>query len=247
LAQNRIPCILTRGYYDLTSGATLKKKKYNLYPKRFFEDIGKHKEIAIMVHGMRNDRTGALEKFKMAQTRLRQLGFIHPVIGFSYDANVRNAHLRSHEKKAIHVAKIIAKKNGDNLARFVFDVKRQHPLLKIRLIGHSLGTEVILHALSKINKKNYVESVHFFGSSVDADILKSKRLQSALKKVITKKLYNYYSPNDDVLKHSCDVGIIGKPLGYVRYGGAPIPNLVQKKVFPKNHRFASYVKTLMLF
>jgi pimeloyl-ACP methyl ester carboxylesterase len=247
LAQSRTPCILTRGYYDLASGATLKKKKYDLYPKGFFEGIGKHKEIVIMVHGMRNDRAGALKKFKIAQTRLRQLGFMHPVIGFSYDANVRNAHLRSHEKQAICVAKIIAKKNGGNLARFILDVKRQHQFLKIRLIGHSLGAEVILHAISKINKKNYVESVHFFGSSVDADILKSKNLQSALKRVISKKLYNYYSPKDDVLKHSCDVGIIGKPLGYVGYGGTPIPKLVQKRVFPKNHRFASYAKTLTLF
>jgi pimeloyl-ACP methyl ester carboxylesterase len=247
LAQSKIPRILTRGYYDLSSGATLKKKKYDLYPKRFFEDIGKHKEIAIMVHGMRNDRSGALGKFKIAQTRLRQLGFGHPVIGFSYDANVYNAHLRLYEKKAICVAKIIAKKNGSNLARFILDVKRKHPFLKIRLIGHSLGTEVILHAISEINKKDYVESVHFFGSSIDADVLKSKSLQGALKRVISKKLYNYYSPKDDVLKHSYDVGIIGKPLGYVGYRGPSIPKLVQKRVFPRNHRFASYACVLTGF
>lgn len=238
---------MTRGYYDLANGSTLKKKKYDLYPKKFFDDIAKHQEIVIMVHGMRNDSVGALAKFKIAQMRLKQLGFVHPVIGFSYDANVRNAHLRSYERGAIRVAKIIARKNGSNLAQFILDVKRQHPFLKIRLMGHSLGTEVILHALSKLSKKNCVESVHFFGSSIDADVLKSKNLQHVLKTTISKKLYNYYSPKDDVLKHSCDVGIIDKPLGYVGYVGRPIPNLVQKKVFPKNHRFASYAKVLMSF
>ena len=57
-----IPRISTRGYYDLSTGETLKKNQYYLYPKKDFEKLKGSKELTIMIHGLRNDKKGAVAK-----------------------------------------------------------------------------------------------------------------------------------------------------------------------------------------
>jgi len=56
-----------------------------------------------MIHGLQNNKAGAVAKFKIAQRRLRSLGYRHPVIGYSYDANTKGAHLKKSELHAIRV------------------------------------------------------------------------------------------------------------------------------------------------
>lgn len=243
-AESRMPRISTRGYYDLRTGATLKKGSYVLYPSKFFENL-RQKEFTIMVHGMRNDTSGALAKFKIAKTRLAQLGYGYPVVGFSYDSNVYGAHLKSYEMKAVKTAKIIAEKNGKNLAKFILDFKRKSPQTRIRLMGHSLGSVVILHALRHLaGNPGIVECVYFFGSSIPAAHMSQKKYGKILQKVVRKKIVNYYSLQDDVLEHAYEIGSIESPLGYCGYSGRTITKYTQRKVQPKNHRFASYVEVL---
>ena len=74
-----IPRISTRGYYDLSTGETLKKNHYYLYPKKDFEKLQDSKELTIMIHGLRNDNKGAVAKAVLARSRLRKLGYSHPV------------------------------------------------------------------------------------------------------------------------------------------------------------------------
>ncbi len=247
MLQARIPRISTRGYYDLATGKTLKKKSYDLYPKRFFKELGNYPEFTIVVHGMRNNKQGALEKFKIAKRRLQQLGYKYPVVGFSYDSNVKGVQYKFNEDNAVKIGRIIARKNGNDLARFILDFKKKYPHTKIQLMGHSLGSEVILTALTKINKKDFVDVVYFFGSSINANILKSRKIRKAIQKTIHKKLVNYYSHNDDVLKQICASNAIEKPLGYSGYFGKPVEKFIQKKILVKDHRFLSYIKTLKSF
>lgn len=248
LAQSRIPRISTRGYYDLSTGATLKKKHYDLYPEKFFENLGLHSEFTIMVHGLRNDRSGALAKFKIAKLRLAQLGYRYPVVGFSYDSNVRGAHMKSCEASVVKTGKIIAAKNGKNLARFILDISNKFPKIKVRLMGHSLGSEVILHALRHlVRKPGVVESVYFFGSSIPASYIRWKKYGKVLKAAVSKKIINYYSLHDEVLAYSHKIGIIDSPLGYYGYHGKTTTKYAQRKVRPKNHRFASYASTLTVY
>lgn len=245
LAQNRAPRISTRGYYDLGTGATLRRKRYDVYPKKFFEDLGRCKEFTIMVHGMRNDKSGALTKLKIARARLRHLGYAHPVVGFSYDSNVRNAHLVSYEAGAVKVAKVIARKNGWHLAQFVLDFKKINKDTRIRLMGHSLGSEVILHAVSHLAKKRgMLESVYFFGSSIPSDMIASKKYGGPLQAVVNKRILNYYSPQDDVLRYAHEHNMIDSPIGYLGSKPGTVGKYLQKKVRPKNHRFASYAQVL---
>ncbi len=238
-----IPRVTTRGYYDVASGRTIKKSPYYLYPRGSFEGLYGKKEMVVMVHGMRNDRAGAATKFAIAKRRLSAIGYCHPVIGYSYDSNVG---YRMTEPQALRVGVMIAKKNGGNLAQFLVDFGRKSPNTKLRLMGHSLGSQVILSAVRQLARspknRGLVSSIHLFGASITADAPASDLLQ----KIVGQRVVNYYAPTDEVL------GVAGgrgarRPLGLCGAAGRTIPKYVQRRVRPKNHRFKSYAAVLTSF
>ena len=160
------PRITTRGFYDLYSGKTIKNEPYRLYPKKDFEGLIDSKEFTIMIHGLRNNTSGALTKFVIAKRKLTHLGYKNPVVGYSYDSNTTGAQYILHALHALHVGVIIANKNGRNLAKFVTDFKRKSPRTKIRLMGHSLGAHVIQSTIKNLAKnvknRGILEAVYFF-------------------------------------------------------------------------------------
>jgi len=251
LNTKNIPRISTRGYYDLSTGKKLKKNSYFLFPKKSFEKLNGKKELVIVIHGLRNDNTGAIQKIVIAKRRLKQLGYVHPVVGFSYDSNTKGAHLKKSALRALLVGQKIAKQNGYNLSQFIIDFKKKNPNTKIRLIGHSLGTEVILSSIKKLatSSKNYniIESVYFFGSSLENNFAQLNKSGKILQKIIKNKILNYYCPTDEVLKQSYHDGTIREPLGYLGSSGKTIKKFMQKRIYPKNHRFASYSLMLKSF
>jgi len=242
-----VPRISTRGYYDLTNGTTLKKNPYHLYPKKDFEKLIGSKELTIMIHGLGNDNAGAVEKVIIARNKLRRLGYHYPVVGFSYDSNTTGGHLMAFAKHALAVGQMIAKKNGRNLAIFIEDFKSISPKTKIRLIGHSLGSQVILSTvvrLFKFKNTGIIESAHFFGASIPSDVPSSKKYGPLLQRVIRGKIVNYYSPNDEVLFWGDHANFVSGPLGLHGATGKTISKYHQKLVSPENHRFASYAAVL---
>ena len=242
--------ISTRGYYDLTNGTTMKKNPYHLYPKKDFEKLIGSKELTIMIHGLGNDNAGAVEKVIIARNKLRRLGYHYPVIGFSYDSNTTGGHLIAFAKHAIAVGQMIAKKNGRNLAIFIEDFKSISPKTKIRLMGHSLGSQVILSTVERLSKNQntgIIESAHFFGASIPNDIPSSKKYGPLLQRVIRGKIVNYYSPTDEVLFWGDHANFVSGPLGLHGATGKTISKYHQKLVSPENHRFASYAQVIKLF
>ncbi|MGY5143602.1 MAG: DUF726 domain-containing protein [Candidatus Nitrosopumilus sp. bin_32a] len=243
-----IPRISTRGYYDLSNGNTLKNNPYHTYPKNDFKKLINSQEITIMIHGLRNDNAGAIAKVILAQKQLRKLGYAHPVIGFSYDSNTTGAHLIKHAKHALAVGQKIAIKNGKNLGTFIEDFKTTSPKTRIRLMGHSLGSQVILSALEYLAKKKknigIVESVYLFGASITGDVPSSKKYGKILKSTINSKIINHYAPKDEVLLWANNEKYVRGPLGLNGATGKPIQKYHQKLVKPKNHRFASYAQVL---
>ncbi len=242
--------ISTRGYYDLSYGTTLKKTPYHLYPKKDFEKLIGSKELTIMIHGLGNDNAGAIEKVIIAKNKLRRLGYHYPVIGYSYDSNTTGGHLIAFAKHALAVGQIIAKKNGRNLASFIEDFKSISPKTKIRLIGHSLGSQVILSTVERLYKKSQnigiIESAHFFGASIPSNVPSSK-YGKLLQRVIRGKIVNYYSPTDEVLLWGDNANFVSGPLGLHGATGKTISKYHQKLVSPENHRFASYAAVLKNF
>ncbi|MBI5860280.1 MAG: DUF726 domain-containing protein [Nitrosarchaeum sp.] len=244
-----IPRISTRGYYELTYGKTIKNNPYFLYPKKDFEKLVGSKELVIMIHGLRNDNAGAIAKVVLAKNRLSYLGYHYPVIGFSYDSNTIGAHLLKHAKRALSTGQIIAQKNGRNLALFIEDFKLTSPKTKIRLIGHSLGSQVILSTIEHLAKSHtgIIESVHLFGASITSDVPSSKKYGPLLDKIIRGKILNYFSPTDEVLNWANKEKFVKGPLGLDGATGKTLSKYAQKLVHPKNHRFASYVAVLNSF
>ena len=243
--------ISTRGYYDLLTGETLKNNSYYLYPKKDFKKLIDSKELTIMIHGLRNDNAGAIAKVVLAKNRLRKLGYSYPVIGYSYDSNTTGAHLIKYAKRSLSVGQKIAKKNGKNLGKFIEDFKSENPNIKIRLMGHSLGTQVILSTLEYLakKKKNFgiVEGVYFFGASITEEIPSSKKYGKILQNIVNKKIVNHYAPTDEVLKWADSEKHVKGPLGLNGSIGKPVAKYSQKLVRPKNHRFASYAQVLNNF
>jgi len=246
-----IPRISTRGYYDLSDGTTLKKNPYYFYPPKDFEKIIDSKELTIMIHGLRNDNAGAVAKAEIAKNKLRRLGYRYPVIGYSYDSNTTGAHLIAYAKHALSVGQKIAKKNGRNLAAFIEDFKSISPKTKIRLMGHSLGSQVILSTVERLSKRprnsGVIESAHFFGASITSDVPSSKKYGALFHRIIRGKLVNYYSPTDEVLFWADKANFVSGPLGLYGATGKTISKYRQKLVSPENHRFASYAAVLKSF
>ena len=244
------PRISTRGFYSLDSGVTMTNQAYRLYPKRIFDTLVGTKEITIMIHGLRNNTSGALTKFVIAKRKLAQLGYKNPVIGYSYDSNTTGAQYILHALHALHVGVIIANKNGRNLAKFVTDFKQKSPETKIRLMGHSLGAHVILSMIKNLAKntrnKGIIEAVYLFGGSIPSDSLSVKNA-SYVQKIVCAKIRNYYSPYDEVLRTVDDWNWADTPIGYKGAYGKTISKYSQTMVKPKNHRFASYAVVLRSF
>ena len=245
------PKISTRGFYDLKSGKTLNHAYYEIYPKNIFKEIFQKSEIVIMIHGLRNNRSGALAKYVIAEKRLKSLNYKHDVVGYSYDSNTAGVQYRSTALSALKVGVLIAKKNGKNLSKFIKDLKSKNPSIKIRLMGHSLGAQVILSTIQSLarNSKNkgIIESVYFFGASIPANSLAPHIHGNKFQKIVNKKIINYYSPYDDVLKAAHDEKWVASPIGYRGALGTVCSKYHQKSVHPQNHRFASYAKTIHSF
>ncbi len=243
-----IPRISTRGYYDLSSGVTLKNNSYYTYPKNDFKKLIDSQEVTIMIHGLRNDNAGAVAKVVLAQKRLRKLGYTHPIIGYSYDSNTTGAHLIKHAKRALAVGQKIAIKNGKNLGAFIEDFKIVSPKTKIRLMGHSLGSQVILSTLEYLAKKrqnvDIVEAAYLFGASITEDVPSSKKYGKIIQNMIKSKIVNHYAPKDEVLLWADKEKYVKGPLGLNGVIGKPVKKYKQKLVKPKNHRFASYAQIL---
>ena len=244
------PRISTRGFYDLYSGRTIENEPYRLYPKRDFEALIDSKDITIMIHGLRNNASGALTKFVIAKKRLVQLGYKNPVIGYSYDSNTTGVQYITSALHALYTGVTIANKNGRNLARFITDFKRKSPNTKIRVIGHSLGAHVIQSTIKNLAKnvknKGIIEAVYFFGGSIPSDALSTRNGITA-QKIVATKIRNYYSPHDDVLSLVDNWNWVDTPIGYRGAKGMTIPKYSQTMVRPKNHRFVSYAAVLRSF
>ena len=245
------PKISTRGFYDLKTGKTLKNISYDIYPKTSFEKISQKSEIVIMIHGLRNNKSGALAKYVIAEKRLKTLNYKYDVVGYSYDSNTAGVQYKSTALSALKVGVTIAKKNGKNLSKFIKDLKSKNPSIKIRLMGHSLGAQVILSTVELLAKNSenngIIESVHLFGASIPANSLSPKIHGNKFQKIVNKKIINHYSPYDDVLKAAHDEKWVDSPIVYRGALGTTCKKYHQKQVRPQNHRFASYAKTIKSF
>lgn len=169
-------------------------------------------EVAIFVHGWHNDEYKAKERLDRVRISLIENNYIIPLVGLSWPSNTE-----------WEDAELIAKQDGLKLARFIVDYvyncKHQYNEdVNIRLIGHSLGTRVILSTLDGLHKtliwRNEgfkILSVHLMGAAVDdeevsknpSDITGDTSIKSAYGDAIQGEVirfYNLYNPEDNMLQ-----------------------------------------------
>ena len=183
-----------------------------------------------------------MKKYPITKTKLREFRYRKNVIAYSYDANVANAHVKSKEMNANYVADIIAKKNGSHLADFIKDLKSANPEVKIRLIGHSLGSEVILSALGKL-PGNSIYGVILVGASLKADFQKDGNCRTMINNVVEQDFVNYYCPLDEVLKDAERLGYYPM-IGLVGADGETSTNYKEHKVYVENHSYYCYINAI---
>ena len=267
----RFPRVTTRGTYDRATGMMLKpaggeggSAAYRVYPRTYFDGLEGETEMAVMVHGLRNSQFDALRKFEIARGRLRELGYAYPVVGYSYDSNTRGAGAAATRGRAYEAGVRIAKGNGPALAAFVRSMRpSKSGGTRVRLLGHSLGAQVIMSAALELAKAGgEIESVHLFGASVPASSpARSSEYGAALRAAVRTSIVNYYAPTDEVLLEAAGIAPGGEggeegedgrrrpsPDGPLGLDGASSSATVrgyrQVRVRPENHRFASYAAVL---
>ncbi len=95
------------------------------------------------------------EVFDRLQPSLNSFGYDFPLIGFNWDSDTEI----DIEGIGWNIAKYIAKENGPKPVQFILDLKN-HCMevtsndIHMRLLGHSLGSRVILSSLQSLDNNN---------------------------------------------------------------------------------------------
>jgi hypothetical protein len=220
-----IPIVSTRGHFDKSTGILTSTQLYNPLDNEIVNNICMKNEVVVYVHGVWTNEQGhsifaienAQEIFERLNMSLENVGYNDPLIGFSWDSDTNISPL------GWDYAKLIAKGNGPKLAQFLLDLKNyciEHANnnIEVRLVGHSLGSRVILSALDSLNNNNEwnlsgfkILTVNLLGGAIDNyEVLKNNNnlpihdnikdyYGNAIKNQVT-NFYNMYNPEDDVLE-----------------------------------------------
>ena len=217
----------TISVYELTTRGNLDKPAVDVVPNFGYqnkyrlnntEELYRNcpSEVAIIVHGWGINENKAIERFDRVKMSLENNSYSIPIVGFSWGSDTEWS-----------AAKSIAKWNGPKLADFIYNLtnicyqqqqQEDKNETKIRLIGHSLGSRVILSSLDSLHKNSNwnnnnftIASVHLMGAAVDneevsknpKDILNDRTNWGTLKsdygeaiqnEVI--RFYNLFNPKD---------------------------------------------------
>jgi hypothetical protein len=170
---------------------------------------------------------------------LEDVVYNYPLIGFSWDSDTKISPL------GWKYAKLIAKENGPKLAQFLLDLKNyciEHydNNIEIRLVGHSLGSRVILSALNSLDNNNEwnlsefkILTVNLLGGAVDNyEVLKNNPFipihsdikayhGDAIQNQVS-NFYNMYNFEDDVLEEKWWTLEFDEPPYYPLYEGDDI-------------------------
>ena len=164
--------LTTRGNREQAEGVKGEYGYNDRYPLRDINQLFRDcpTEIAVFVHGWHNDHYKAKERLDRVKMSLEYRNYYIPLIGLSWNSNID-----------WEPVKVTAKENGPKLAQFILDYKErckyeQNKEVNVRILGHSLGSRVILSALQSLHENRFwnnhtnnfkIASVHLMGAAVD--------------------------------------------------------------------------------
>jgi hypothetical protein len=118
-------------------------------------------ELVVVVHGFTHTETTANTVFGRAAAGLDAAGYDGQVVGFSWDADGP-----SYQWWPIDD---VATRNGPKLGLFLLDYANMAPDTTVRVVGHSLGTRVVLEAMQALHDWGFegtIDSVTLLGAAV---------------------------------------------------------------------------------
>lgn len=212
------PEVSTRGYYSINARADpILADRYTKTGYNTLDAIPglntECDEVAILVHGWNNNESKAREMFGNAVLGLSNNGYSGVSIGYSWDSDVG--------VKSPYVWKAqqeIAIANATHLAQLIVDLRKRCMDHRIHLLGHSLGAEVILNALSVLNRRDdwlewyKLHSVCLFGAAVHNEMPAAIPYYGGIR-YETGRTFNFHSTKDSVLRGIYPVAAYDQALG----------------------------------
>lgn len=203
---SEIPYASTRGDVDegeLTPGHTAYEYRLNGAIPGLARGVPPSDDILIVVHGLNNTPTKALNRFGLARESLQHNGYRGVVLGFSWDGSTNwDPYGATGYRKAMHNA--IA--NGTKLAQFVVDLQAANPHASIRLLGYSMGARLIAEAIYALDhdprfspSKVKIATVHLVGAAINDEALETDQRYGRSIERRCVKFFNYFSPVDSKL------------------------------------------------
>ena len=151
-------------------------------------------EVMIVVHGFNNSRDKAMNRFGVARQSLLQNDYKGAVVGFSWDADTQHD---PYSMTGYRTGREHALDAGVRLARAIEKMKEACPLMKVRLIGYSMGARVALESLLTV--KTTIDSIHLVGAAIDNEEVElGKRYGAAIERSAG-RVFNYFSREDSKL------------------------------------------------
>lgn len=115
-------------------------------------------ELVLFVHDFHRDEQTVLTEFETLAGNFVSLGIDLPVVGYNWDSNFFPLKWQGIVD--------VARRNGTKLAAFLQAFRSQSPDTTLRVIGHGLGCQIVLEALTALDTQTTVDSFDMLGPAV---------------------------------------------------------------------------------
>lgn len=225
----QFPRITTRGHFDTTwygsvyatSGTTVTSYEYagDGIPGVHASSPA---ELVVFVHGWNTDADEALCTFDTAAGTFQVESYPYPVVGYSWDSDYSWGN-----------GKEIAIRNGPKLAAFATHYRDANPDTELRVVGHSLGSRVIVEALTTLTawgRFDVLDSVSFLGGAVDNHAVAVDGEFGPAIDAATGTADNFWMEDDGVLNWAYTTIEFSRAIGNSGCSGTPPANYTDHDV-----------------
>jgi pimeloyl-ACP methyl ester carboxylesterase len=160
--------VSTRGHFDIAWGNEYLVDGYDATDYDVTGDVPGYEgdppeELVVMIHGFSQTPKEAREDIiGPASGGFRAAGYDGPVVGYTWDSDFDTLEWWDTVD--------IATRNGLKLGQFLADHHDRSPDTTVRVVGHSLGAEIVLNAIEELDRakiRDAVDSVTMLGAAVD--------------------------------------------------------------------------------
>ncbi|MFC6953250.1 DUF726 domain-containing protein [Halorubellus litoreus] len=188
-------------------------------------------ELVVMLHGYNQTPAEAREDIiEPAAAGFQAGGYDGPVVGYTWDSKFSNLQWWDTVE--------IAEQNGPKLAAYCRDYAQKNPGTALRVVGHSLGAEVILNAIEQLDDwgaHDAIDTVTMLGAAVndEAPSLDWEPFEDTYGEEIERsvgRFDNFYNTSDETLTGSYEYAEWDTALGAEGIEEEPPANYVDHDV-----------------